>query len=229
MPRPARQQREIDQSQVHILRSAARVFAQKGFADATMQEIADDAGYSPPTLYSYFKGKQAIVDRLTEVMHAEWAAMFENPAPAAGLSFRQRLEVLLRAQYQWMDKNRDAFLFFIRWSKPVCEGGRSPHPTDWYVPRMAAWLAANAAPADLGGLDVQTAAFFLYGLQNSMGLRWVAQDQVQSLQSWIPLTLGLFFHGVAGAEAGPAGTHFAAAGVGATGATGATGGGTDAV
>ena len=50
---------------------------------------------------------------------------------------RQRLEVLLRAQYEWMDKNRDTFLFFVRWGKPICERDPAPQPTDWYVPRMA--------------------------------------------------------------------------------------------
>ncbi len=42
---------------LHIMEAAKAVFNAKGFNGATMEEIADEAGYSPAALYLYFKNK----------------------------------------------------------------------------------------------------------------------------------------------------------------------------
>lgn len=44
-----------------ITEAGYRVFARRGFAEATMQEIAEEAGLSVGALYQYFKGKDEIV------------------------------------------------------------------------------------------------------------------------------------------------------------------------
>jgi AcrR family transcriptional regulator len=46
---------------VEIMRAAARVFRQRGFAAAGMREIASAAGLSPGNLYHYFAGKEEIL------------------------------------------------------------------------------------------------------------------------------------------------------------------------
>lgn len=43
-----------------LLDAAARVFAQKGFAGASVEEIAESAGYSTGALYSNFDGKEQL-------------------------------------------------------------------------------------------------------------------------------------------------------------------------
>ena len=61
---------------LEILRAAARVFRQRGFAAAGMREIAGAADLSPGNLYHYFRGKDEIlffcqnesVDRLVEAL-----------------------------------------------------------------------------------------------------------------------------------------------------------------
>jgi AcrR family transcriptional regulator len=47
-----------------ILDAAARIFAKKGFADATVEEIAESAGYSVGALYSNFAGKDQLLVEL---------------------------------------------------------------------------------------------------------------------------------------------------------------------
>ncbi|MBI3817354.1 MAG: TetR/AcrR family transcriptional regulator [Planctomycetes bacterium] len=58
---------------MEILRAAARVFRERGYADAGMREIAAEAGLSTANLYHYFKGKNEILyfcqDRALERMH----------------------------------------------------------------------------------------------------------------------------------------------------------------
>ncbi len=44
-----------------IVQAAGRAFVEKGFKETTMDEIAENAGVSKPTLYAYFKNKQDIL------------------------------------------------------------------------------------------------------------------------------------------------------------------------
>ena len=44
--------------------AATRVFAKKGFAAATMKEIAVEAGYTAPAFYNYFAGKEELYEAL---------------------------------------------------------------------------------------------------------------------------------------------------------------------
>jgi AcrR family transcriptional regulator len=44
-----------------IVKAAEKVFAEKGFHEATISEIAREAGLSEPTLYEYFSSKEEIL------------------------------------------------------------------------------------------------------------------------------------------------------------------------
>jgi len=60
--RPAsRRVRRYDTRRDGILRAAARMFREKGFADTGMRDIAEASDLSPANLYHYFKGKDEIL------------------------------------------------------------------------------------------------------------------------------------------------------------------------
>lgn len=60
-----------------LLDAASRVFARHGYAQASMDEIAAEAGIGKPTIYRYFEGKAALftavfevaLDRLDDALH----------------------------------------------------------------------------------------------------------------------------------------------------------------
>jgi AcrR family transcriptional regulator len=64
-----------------LLDSAARVFAQKGFAGASVEEIAESAGYSTGALYFNFDGKEQL---FLELLSARRSRGIERRAAAAG-------------------------------------------------------------------------------------------------------------------------------------------------
>ncbi len=77
-----------------ILEAAQRVFAEKGYDDAKIGEIAEESGVSGQTLYSVFSGKAAIYEAIQmagdEELHRraiEWSQAIQAPLPAmlAGL------------------------------------------------------------------------------------------------------------------------------------------------
>ncbi len=52
------------QTEKRILESARKIFHQKGFLGARMQEIADDAGINKAMLHYYFRSKQKLFDAI---------------------------------------------------------------------------------------------------------------------------------------------------------------------
>ncbi len=65
----------------NIIDSALHVFAQKGYADTTMTDIAKKAGVSTPVLYEYFKTKEDLLFAIPEKFTAEPVKIAEYVAP----------------------------------------------------------------------------------------------------------------------------------------------------
>jgi AcrR family transcriptional regulator len=55
-----RREREKERKRQEIMAAARKVFFDKGFTKATMEEIAKEAEFSPGTLYLYFKNKDEL-------------------------------------------------------------------------------------------------------------------------------------------------------------------------
>ena len=94
-----------------ILSAARTVFSKKGFHDATIDDIADEARVAKGTVNLYFKSKHEIylsalrdgIELLNEQMRAEAAI----PGPTA-----DRLRRVLTAKIAFFDKHRDFFQIF---------------------------------------------------------------------------------------------------------------------
>lgn len=60
-----RKERERERRRQQIMVAAKRVFSDKGFSRATMEDIANEAELSPGTLYLYFKNKDELYASLS--------------------------------------------------------------------------------------------------------------------------------------------------------------------
>lgn len=116
-----------------ITEAAEAVFAQKGFADARMGDVALEAGISLKTLYATFPGKVELFDairsqRISEVMTLS-AAVLEGPP----------LEVMMnrvRVTVEYLLANPDFLRIHLRegnaWA--VQRGGvPKPTPDQWHA------------------------------------------------------------------------------------------------
>lgn len=63
-----------------ILERAAELFAERGFAGTTVQDIADALGMSRPALYYYVKSKEVILKQLVENLSINDAKVLEKIA-----------------------------------------------------------------------------------------------------------------------------------------------------
>ncbi len=53
--------KDHDEKRTHILKIAARVFANQGFARASMSQVAKDCGISKANIYHYYSSKDALL------------------------------------------------------------------------------------------------------------------------------------------------------------------------
>ena len=76
-PRKRRDQEVID--------AAAKVFYERGFADASVQDVADELGILKGSLYDYIETKEDQLFRPLEEPHDEVQAILEEVAAVEGL------------------------------------------------------------------------------------------------------------------------------------------------
>ncbi len=204
MARPRKGRHDVENTRRSILDAAARVLARHGYSGATMRAMAAEAGCSPPTLYEYFKGKRGILDGLIEQVVADSQTLFAVAFPA-GLSLRQKLEMLLHDHNQWLEDHRDAFIFLARHARMLPRpGDEKPDLTHLYVDRLARWLGAQEEVAEVDPRRLQSAAYAIWGIQHAWFLRWLRAGTPGSLNDGLPEALEYIFAGLPGALAAPA-------------------------
>jgi AcrR family transcriptional regulator len=94
-----RKERERERRRQQIIVAAKRVFSDKGFSKATMEDIANEAELSPGTLYLYFKNKDELYASLSlRILHYLYIRL-EHLNNGENLNVHQRLDALRDAMY----------------------------------------------------------------------------------------------------------------------------------
>ena len=204
-PRQERRELEVARKREGILNAAARAFARGGYHATTMQDIAREAGYTPPSLYAYFAGKEQIFSELAGLLSREFVAVFEEPVPAA-LPFPERLELLLRQLFEQADRYRDAVTVFLvaRLSGEGLTGrgvaSDSTLNADFSsLALLTGWLRKNAKKGDLGEHRPEEVGLALAGLAHAFCIQWLAEGAGTSIASQASRVASLFLHGAMGA------------------------------
>lgn len=163
-----------------ILTAASRVFARSGFEHATMQEIAEAAGFSAASLYTYFPSKDAIYAALIDHVTAALEAPLDAPVSAKA-SFPERLETLLEAQLAVLTQNIDIFVLM---SQPTSTSGSAEaqkRVRDSGLPRMLVrferWLEQNSTARERGSVPPRRLALAINGVGQAFGMeRMMSHD-----------------------------------------------------
>lgn len=100
MPRAERERQMIDVAQ--------QVFAQRGYARTSMDDIAERVGVSKPMIYEYFSSKEGLMVATLRDARTQLREATEN-AVAGARSAKDALERGLRAYFRFIDERKDAF------------------------------------------------------------------------------------------------------------------------
>jgi len=99
-------------TRAQLLEAAARVYARRGFESATLDEVAEEAGFTKGAVYDHFGSKEnllfALLDEHLSAQIAEQIALFD-PAKATSERPRAGADRWMRA----LDEDPDAFRLFV--------------------------------------------------------------------------------------------------------------------
>lgn len=89
-----------------IIEAAARVFLEKGYHPATIDEIAEEAGVGKGTIYSYFESKAALMEEiLRSTAHAHLESIRERLSGVNGAI--ARLHALVEYELAVFEEHRE--------------------------------------------------------------------------------------------------------------------------
>jgi AcrR family transcriptional regulator len=131
--RPTRAEKQA-QTRTELIGAAADVFARRGFQAATVEEIAEQAGYSHGAVYSNFAGKEDLFLAVFEQYMTQRIEEVKRATETEG-SFAERARA---GADQWMrrfSEDRPTFLLHLEF---MIHAARNPHLSEQLGKRMAA-------------------------------------------------------------------------------------------
>lgn len=88
-----------------IIQKAREIFEKNGFGDTKIEDIANSAGISKPTLYNYFSGKDDIFRAVVYSANFEFDKLIK-PILEDSASFPEKLRILIVRLLSHMNENR---------------------------------------------------------------------------------------------------------------------------
>lgn len=102
---PSLKERQRQEREALILQAAEEAFAEKGYAETSMDEIAGRVGVAKGTVYLHFSCKEALVVAIFTRDMERFVESIEA-AIASELSARAKLEALLKSMYTGLYRKR---------------------------------------------------------------------------------------------------------------------------
>jgi len=176
--REQRREREQALRRADVVAAASAVFAEKGFGDAQMGEIAARAEVSTASLYAIFAGKdelyrEVITSAAASVREAVRAAVEAVEDP------RERLLTAIDALFQFWERDQALLRLYVRGTHGLPWRIRESMGEDAHhlFREFTAWIEELAGEAQragyLAGLDPATFALALVGTASTVSSHWL--------------------------------------------------------
>lgn len=94
-----------------LLAIAAQLFAERGFKNTTVRDIADAAGILSGSLYHHFDSKESMVDELLDTFQTELWKRYDA-IEASDLTPKEKLEAVVRASFEAIGEHRSEVAIF---------------------------------------------------------------------------------------------------------------------
>lgn len=202
MTQNSRQRLGRSEARDTILEAAARVFNQKGSA-VTVEEIAQEAGYSTSALYKHFSNKDDILRTLWERIGEQMCDLFQSEPPVE-LGFVKRLKWTLYRMAQMAEETREFFLAgMANTPRDMASYRRDEVCLQHFHTMRQAMVALMQRGIDEGVLTARNPEVYsmaLGGHLHSLTMRW-AMDGPFALKPCIDQALEVFLAGAATDEA----------------------------
>jgi AcrR family transcriptional regulator len=102
-----------------ILEAARKVFAQKGFSAATVDDVAAAAGVAKGTVYLYYESKRDIYFAALKAGIEQMYAMLDERLKSVSTP-EEKLKTLIAVKLQYFEENRDFFKIYYSELGNIC-------------------------------------------------------------------------------------------------------------
>lgn len=181
-----------------ILRAATRVFAQNGFFQSQVADVARVAGVAAGTVYLYFKGKDdllvSIFERSMGGVIAEGRAVLDGVTDPA-----ERLRRIAHLHLGWLGRDKHLAVVFqveLRQSVKFMERFSSTFLQDYLKLIRDAIADGQAAGVFRKDVSPTTAAKIFFGALDEMATNWMLSRRKYDLTTDADAVVNLFINGV---------------------------------
>ena len=208
-PAPGRRERNKRDKQGRILAAAEDLFAERGYALVTTQDIADRADVAAGTLFRYAASKPEL---LLMVFNAEWrralnATRHDAPASAAPLAPTDAIMALLRPLLTSAALNPENTAYYQReilWGEPTgAYRAEALELVDGLEASIATLLSGYGTETPGGserlrpGVDAALAARSIFSLLHLALIRCgLGREPMESLPDSLRAEIDLVLHGI---------------------------------
>ncbi|MBS1786687.1 MAG: TetR/AcrR family transcriptional regulator [Acidobacteria bacterium] len=181
-----------------ILRAAAKVFAQSGYFNAKVSDVARSAGVADGTVYLYFKNKDDLLTSIFSWAMGEFLTRAREEL-AEIANAKEKLLRFARLHFSLLEQERDIAIVFqieLRQSTKFMEQFSKTY--------LAAYLQMLREIIEEGqksgvfrpALNAKLIAKLLFGMLDEMATNWVLSHGNHSLTDMAEPVLDIFFNGV---------------------------------
>lgn len=181
-----------------ILRAAIRVFANNGYFNSKVADIAREAGVADGTVYLYFKSKEEILhsifDRGMEEAIAEGRQQLETITDP-----REKLHRIALLHLERLGSDRDLAVVFqveLRGSTKFMEEFSAAGFAEYLGVIRSTIEEGQAAGVFRKELNAKVAAKILFGALDEMATNWILSKRRYKLAPMVDTVLDIFLHGV---------------------------------
>lgn len=199
-PELSYRQRQAQATRTRIAEAARRLFGGRGYAAATIEAIARDAGVAVPTVYAIYGSKKAILEEIRRIWIKESGVLELSAQALAEADFGRRLEMAAKMTRQQLERGYDVIAIYQdaaradpgmakQWEKVL-------RNRDQEVTRFIKSLAGGLAP----NVDIKTAVDLFWALGRPEVYRELVVDRGWSLaryERWLGTSLKQQLLGVA--------------------------------
>jgi TetR/AcrR family transcriptional regulator len=101
--------KDIPKTKLKILEAAEKLFAEKGFDGARVDDIAENAGVNKALIYYYFRSKREILEELFNTLIEELLELTLDMVGNGSLDFEsiESMQVQMQSFYGFMESRKD--------------------------------------------------------------------------------------------------------------------------
>ena len=180
-----------------ILRAAIDVFAERGFFNAQVADVARSAGVAAGTVYLYFSSKDDLLVSIFERTMRE--AFTEGRAAVAGIQDpSERLRQFARVHLGRLGRDRNLAIVYqveLRQSIKFMERFSSTLLRDYLSQIRAAIVEGQQTGAFRADLNATSVAKMFFGALDEMATNWILSRRRYSLEADADLVVDLFLRG----------------------------------